>query len=423
MAIIPLPYGTGHIRLDTRNHPHLTVLQAGHPRVLADPLAAVRSALSAPAGTLPLAELIRQKQPGKIVVVVNDETRPTPYEAFFPPLLEVFAQCGIRDEQVTFLIATGLHPAHDEALNRKVYGDDMVGRFRFVSHRADEEQELADLGTLASGIPLKLNRLVVEADFVITLGVVMPHYFAGFSGGRKSILPGVAGHETIERNHARMLEIIDHLPDIHSNPISLEMLEGARRGGVDFIINAVVTDTQDIVFIAAGDLEEAWYKATEVCRPLYEVPLDRPADLCIATASGYPRDVNMYQAQKALDHADHGSREGGDILLLAEAPKGLGEHVFEQWLLKRLPPGELMSEVKKHFVIGGHKAYGFARVAARKKLHFCSSLDEKIIKLLYAEKVTNVQRFYDTYLQQHPQAEIVILPEGSVTLPVCEHSA
>ena len=103
MAIIPLPYGTGHIRLDTRNHPHLTVLQAGHPMVLADPLAAVRSALSAPAGTLPLAELIRQKQPGKIVVVVNDETRPTPYEAFFPPLLEVFAQCGIRDEQVTFL--------------------------------------------------------------------------------------------------------------------------------------------------------------------------------------------------------------------------------------------------------------------------------------------------------------------------------
>lgn len=420
MATILLPYGNTSVPLDTRGREKTRVYLPVPPTPLPDPLNAARYALRHPSGCPPLAELLRRKKPEKLVVVVNDETRPTPYHVFFPPLLETFAECGIRDDQITFVIATGLHPPHDDELNRKTYGSDMVDRFRFVSHVADDTDSLEYLGLLPSGIPLAINRLVTDADFIITLGVVMPHYFAGYSGGRKSILPGVAGHETIERNHARMLEVLDNLPEIHANPISQEMIWAARKVGVDFILNAVVTDEQDIVHLAAGDLEQAWYEATEISGKLYQVPFTHDADLCIVSASGYPRDVNMYQSQKALDHASHIVKPGGQILMLAECPKGFGEHVFEDWISRGYSPAKVLEEVPKHFVIGGHKAYGFARVAIKAELSFVSSLTEKETAMLWAKKCSDVQTFYDDFLLAHPDAEIAVLPQGSVTLPVSQ---
>lgn len=418
MAKIFLPYGGSAIPLDTRERGRTRVYLPEAPAPLADPLAAAREVLRHPVGCAALAELLDKKKPGSVVVVVNDETRPTPYPVFFPPLLETFAECGIRDERVTFVVATGLHPAHDEELNCKTYGAEMTRRFRFVSHTADDADGLEEFGLLPSGVPLKINRIVAGADFVITLGVVMPHYFAGYSGGRKSIFPGVAGRESIERNHARMLEVIDDLPAIHDNPISREMILAARKVGVDFILNAVVTEDQEIVHLAGGDLEEAWYAATEVSGGLYRVPFGEPADLCIVSASGYPRDVNMYQAQKALNHASRAVRRGGRILLLAEAPKGFGEPVFEDWISRGYSPEKVLKEVPRHFVIGGHKAYGFARVAARAGLTFMTSLSEEDTRKLWAGKCTDVQKYYDDFIGEYPDSEIAILPQGGVTLPV-----
>ncbi len=418
MAKVLLPYGRTSIPLDTRDHAKTRVYLPAAYRPQDDPLGMAREVLQHPIGCRPLAELIRNKAPKHVVVVVNDETRPTPYHVFFPPLLEVFAECGIRDEQVTFVIATGLHVPHDEELNRKVYGEEMVRRFRFVSHQADDITNIKDFGLLPSGIPLGINRMVAEADFVITLGVVMPHYFAGYSGGRKSILPGVAGHESIERNHARMFEVIDDLPDIHENPISLEMIWAARKVGVDFIFNAVVSDNQEIVCLVGGDLEEAWYAATEVSGSLYQVPFDAHAELCIVSSSGYPRDVNLYQSQKALEHASHIVRRGGQILLLTEAPKGFGDTVFEDWISRGYSPEKVLEEVPRHFVMGGHKAYGFARVAARANLTFVSSMGSQDLQKVWAQKCTDVQKYYDEFISKHPDADIAILPQGSITAPV-----
>lgn len=421
MGTIQLPYGNTNIRLCLREGSNTRIYMPNKPSVLVNPLEKARAVLRAPNGAKPLKDLLREKNPQKILIVVNDETRPTPYAAFFPPILEVFAECGIPDEHVTFLIATGLHKAHDEALNIKTYGPEMVRRFRFVSHEAEDKDMLVNLGPLPSGVPLEINRLAVESDFLITLGVVAPHYFAGFSGGRKSILPGIAGHETVEKNHARMLEIIDNLPEIHKNPVSLEMIWGARKLGVDFILNAVVTDDQEIVHISGGNMEAAWYECAEISHNLYAVPFDEYADLCIVSASGYPRDVNMYQSQKALEHADRITRDGGRIVMLSESPQGFGEPVFEEWMSKGMPPREIMEKISRHFIMGGHKAYGFARVAAHKKLTFISSLTKENTGKLFADKSDNIQALYDAFLDDNPQASVAILPQGSVMLPV--HSA
>lgn len=413
-----LAYGDSTLPLDVPDSVTPVILRPGGSAPLADPMTAVRAALADPTGTEPLADLLRARKPGRVVVVVNDETRPTPYGILLPPLLECFAAAGIADDQVVFLIATGIHAPHSDALNERIFGAELTRRFRFISHVATDEATLADLGPLPSGYDFKVNRLAVEADFLITLGVVMPHYFAGFSGGRKSILPGLAGKDTVRNNHARMVEIMDAMPPIRENPISLEMIAAARKVGVDFILNVVTDDKGRPVKIAAGDLVEAWYAAVDASAAIYEVPFTEQVDICVVSACGYPRDVNMYQAQKALDHADHITAPGGEIILAAQARDGYGEDVFEAWMRKGLPPREVMRRIRESFVIGGHKAYGFAKVADRATVRMITDMDAAAVRSLFAEKAGSVQEAFDAALAARPHARVAILPDGSLTLPV-----
>ncbi len=413
-----LAYGTGTVPLDLPDGLEPVVLVANEQPALPDPVQAVRDGLKNPIGAEPLVKQLKEKKPEKIVVVVNDETRPTPYYAFFPPLVEAFEEAGIRDEQVTFVIATGIHDPHSKELNEKTYGKHMTDRFTFVSHIAKDNDSLVHMGRFDSGYEFYVNKLAVEADFLITVGVVMPHYFAGFSGGRKSILPGLAGFRTVEQNHARMVELMDNLPPIRQNPVSLEMIEAARMVGVNFIINAVTGSNKEVVKIVAGDLVAAWYEAVDTSSSMFEIPFEKQVDICVSSACGYPRDVNMYQAQKALDHADRITRDGGTIILVSEAPTGYGEDVFESWMREGMTPQQIMDRIRTNFVMGGHKAYGFAKVAANKKFILVSSLSAEDSLPLFATKAESVQAAFDAALAAQPDATVAVLPQGSLTLPV-----
>ena len=413
-----LAYGTGTLPLDLPDDLEPVVLVANEQPALPDAVQAVRDGLKNPIGAEPLVKQLKDKKPEKIVVVVNDETRPTPYYAFFPPLVEAFEEAGIRDEQVTFVIATGIHDPHSKELNEKTYGKHMTDRFKFVSHIAKDDDSLVHMGRFDSGYEFYVNKLAVEADFLITVGVVMPHYFAGFSGGRKSILPGLAGFRTVEQNHARMVELMDNLPPIRQNPVSLEMIEAARMVGVNFIINAVTGSNKEVVKIVAGDLVAAWYEAVETSSSMFEIPFEKQVDICVSSACGYPRDVNMYQAQKALDHADRITRDGGTIILVTESPSGYGEDVFERWMREGMTPQQIMDRIRTNFVMGGHKAYGFAKVAANKKFILVSSLSAEDSLPLFATKAESVQAAFDAALAENPGATVAVLPQGSLTLPV-----
>lgn len=396
----------------------IEVVLPGAKAPIAKPEAAVRSVLDHPYGTPPLLEMLRKAAPRKLVIVVNDITRPTPYSLLMPPLLEVIGEAGIPDAHITLVTATGIHDPHSDEQNRQVYGEELCRRVRIVSHDATDKDNLVFKGKLPSGYDFWLNRLVDEADFLITIGVVMPHYFAGFSGGRKSILPGVAGKETVQKNHARMVELMDNLPPIRQNPVSLEMIHAARVAGVDFILNVVADDAGNLVEVVAGDLEEAWYKAVGVSESMYLSPIPRKADVAIAAASGYPRDINLYQSQKALDHADKATKPGGTVIVVAECREGYGEKVFEKFMNSGYTAEGIMAEVKAHFVMGGHKAYGFAKVAAEKKVIFVTSLSDQVVKSLFARKAATLKEAIEMALEdQGPKAEFIVLPEGSVTVP------
>lgn len=416
--LMQMKYGKSEIAFDVDQNRIIKTLEPNERPGISDPLNSVKEALKNPVGTRPLADLVSAKKPKNVVIVVNDITRPTPYESLLPPLLEVMHDCGLSDDQITFLTATGIHDPHTREQDLEVYGKDLVNKYRFVSHCADDDSTLVEMGSLSTGLSLKINRLVVEADFLITLGVIMPHYFAGFSGGRKSILPGVAGRESIEKNHSRMVYLMDDLPSIRQNPVSLEMIEAARLVGVDFILNVVTNSKKEIVKIVAGDLEDAWYEGVSVSSGMYEVPIARKADVAIASAGGYPRDINVYQAQKALDHADKATKTGGTIILVAECSQGYGERTFEEWMREAEKPSDVIERIKKNFAMGGHKAYGICKVANDKEIILISSLSEEETKGLFMRKMGSVGEAIKYVEDKYEQPSYILMPYGSLTVPV-----
>lgn len=417
-VLVKMKYGQGEVEFDVDGARVLKILEPNERPGLKEPLKGVQELLRNPIGTAPLADLISKERPKDVTIVVNDITRPTPYEYLLPPLLAELKYAGISDDDITFLTATGIHDPHTEEQNEQVYGKELVKRFRFVSHSADDEGSLVDLGELSTGFKLSVNKLAVRADFLITLGVIMPHYFAGFSGGRKSILPGVASRECIEKNHSRMLYLMDDLPPIEQNPISLEMIEAARKAGVDFILNVVTNSKKEITSVVAGDLEEAWYRGVAVSSAMYEVPIEQKVDVALVSAGGFPRDINVYQSQKALDHADKATKPGGTIILIAECRDGLGERVFEEWMKEAKTPDDVIGRIRDRFVLGGHKAYGICKVAKEKEIILISSLSDELTKRLFMRKMDTLRDAIDYVEAKYDSPSYILMPVGSLTVPI-----
>ncbi|WP_319561637.1 nickel-dependent lactate racemase [Marispirochaeta sp.] len=413
-----LKYGKITNPLDIKEECILDIIYPKKKSPPEDTHAAVEIALKKPLGTEPLVTMLKKRQPKRLVIVVNDITRPTPYSSLMPPLLRSIEESGVPRENVTLITATGIHRPHTPEENLQVYGRELVENYRIVCHDAEDDENLVRKGTLPSGYDFLLNRVVDEADFLITIGVVMPHFFAGYSGGRKSILPGVSGKSTVQLNHARMVELMDDLPPVRENPISLEMIHAARIAGVDFILNAVTDDNGTMIDVYAGDLEDAWYAAVDTSEELYVTEIRELADICIASASGHPRDINIYQAQKALDHADKATRPGGTIILVADCSGGYGDQVFEDFMRAGLSPEGIMKRVKEDFIMGGHKAYCFAKVAAEKRVILVSNVSKEETATLFAKKAASPQEALNESLRRHEKgARVRVLPEGGITVP------
>ncbi|TDO94845.1 nickel-dependent lactate racemase [Halanaerobium saccharolyticum] len=412
-----LKYGRENLEFEIESSRVLDVLKANEKEGVKDPLAEVESSLEVPIGTASLAELLAASEINELVIIVNDVTRYTPYDYLLPPLLKTISEAGIKNEQVTFIVATGVHSPHSDEQNREIFGEEIDDNYNFIHHDCD--QDLADLGQLSTGNQLQINKKVVDADFLITTGVILPHYMAGFSGGRKSILPGVAGRESIENNHAMMVEVTEEKPALKNNPISQEMFEAAEKVGVDFILNVVTNSRREIVQVVGGDYRQAWEAGIAKSAEMYHLSLAEKAEAAIVSSGGFPRDINLYQAQKALDHADHAVQKGGTIIWVAECLEGYGEERFQKWMDQAQKPEDNIDRIKKKFLIGGHKAFAISKVAAEKEIILISSLNQEQTENIFAKKMETIQEAVD-YLEAKHQADYsaYIMPQGSLTVPV-----
>ncbi|HEY3316190.1 MAG TPA: nickel-dependent lactate racemase [Bacillota bacterium] len=402
---VPLPDGEVLATLSLRGRPPLT-----------DPAAAIRDALRRPIASPPLAEVIR---PGdSVCVLLNDPTRLANTDTFLPVLLDELNRAGVRDQDIFGVFATGSHRALTEAEVKAIAGK-AAGRIRLFNHDATDQAGLAYAGRTSRGNEVYLNRRVLEADRVILTGGIVYHFFAGFGGGRKAMVPGVAGYQTIQFNHRLMLEPGAEIGRLAGNPVHEDLLEAARLGSPDFLVNVVLDEARRFLGVFAGDLVAAHEAGCRLVREVYGVPLARQADLVVASAGGHPKDINVYQLQKTMDNAVLAARPGGVVILLAECPEGHGNDTYHRWMTNYRSPERIEAAIREHFELGGHKAYAVTRLMRRAHFILYSSLPESLARELLFEPAASPEKAVAAALERlgTDRLAMVLMPDAGLTVP------
>ena len=325
---LSLPYGKEHLPLELDDRRVAAVLTSElerfHPRKTPEQL--VSGALENPVSTLPLRELSKGKR--HITIIASDHTRPVPSKLLMPALLREI-RTGNPLAEITILIATGCHRGTSRSELIAKFGEEIVEHETIVVHNCDDEENMVLLGTLPSGGQCRVNRLAVEADLLVSEGFIEPHFFAGFSGGRKSVLPGVAARETVLANHCA--EFINHpaarAGSLDNNPIHKDMMWAAEQAGLAFILNVVLNGEKEVIHAVAGDIHSAHRAGCDFLRGLCGVTAV-PADIVVTTNGGYPLDQNIYQAVKGMTAAESCVKDGGVIIIAAKSNDGHGGEAF-----------------------------------------------------------------------------------------------
>jgi nickel-dependent lactate racemase len=381
-----------------------------------DEAALVRQALARPIGSPPLRALARPGQ--KVAIVTSDLTRPCPSERLLPPVLAELAAAGVPDDDIFVVMALGLHRPMAATEMARAVGQEMHRRLRVINH---DPRETVHLGTTPAGTPVQIFRPVVEADLRICLGNLELHYFAGYSGGAKAIVPGCASRATLNANHAMMVERAAAAGRLDGNPVRADLEAATAMLGVDSILNVVVDATggwHRIVGAVAGDVTAAHRAGCQMVARRGIVPVARAADVVVVSAGGHPKDLNLYQAQKALDNAAHAVRDGGVIVLVASCPEGLGNPTFEAWLTDVDSPGELLARIRREFVLGGHKAAAVAAVLQRAQVYLVSELPADLTRRCGMVPFPSPGEALTAALSEvGTDGRVLVLPQGGSVLP------
>jgi len=417
MVDVWLPYGKTEVcaRIPTRNY--LGSIEPKERPGVADPRAEIERALNEPIGTKKLREIA--KAGDKVAIVVDDVTRATPTYLMVPPLLDELNRAGVKDEDITIIFGCGSHRAVKPQEMEKLVGEDVLKRVKTINHDYKSADQVF-LGKTSFGTKVYVNKLFTEADVKVLTGDVGLHYYAGYGGGRKSVLPAVSSAETIQQNHAMLLHPKAKTGVLDGNPVHEDMVEAAKLAKVDFILNIVTNGKRELVQAFAGDLEKAFYEGVKLVDEMYKVPIERRADMVVASSGGHSHDINLFQAYKGIDNALDAVKRGGVIVLVAECPEGHGNDVFYEWMTKFNDLKRMENEIKKRFVLGGHKAYYLTRALQRVKIILVSVMPDyyavNTFKLRTAKALNDALR--DAFDIAGKNAKVWAMPHGNITLPI-----
>jgi nickel-dependent lactate racemase len=356
----------------------------------------------------------------KISIVINDNTRITPSKEILPVLLNRLDNLRIKEENIEILIAVGSHRPVTEKEMDELLGKDIVSRFVVENHDCQAD-DLVNLGITHLQTPVELNRKFVEADKRITIGDVAFHYYAGYTGGRKSILPGISSLRSIQKNHSNLIHPDAVTGNLDGNVIHVDMTEAAKKAKVDFCVSVVLDSNKEIVEIATGrGIVSSFNKCVEKVDELFKVYVDKPADIVVVSSGGFPKDINLYQAQKAIEQAQTIIKQGGQLVVVAECRDGIGHKVFEEWMTQYKTLEELSKQVQTNFKLGGHKAYYMRKTMKRADIILVSELDSELVEdpfnMTPADSVENALDL--AFSRMGNDASVWTLPIGGETLPL-----
>ena len=406
-------YGTGVQRVTVPDR-NVTDILLSNP--MEHPLrgeAAVRHALAHPIGAQKLRELPKPGQ--KTVIVTSDISRPLPTYDLLPPVLEELDAAGIPREDVTLVFALGSHRPHTDAEKQKLMGKS-YGEIRCEDSTPGD---CVHMGVTRQGTPVDITRRVAEADFRICLGNIEFHYFAGYSGGAKAIMPGVSTPEAIQLNHRMMVSPDACAGKLAGNPIREDIEEAGDICGIHYIVNAVLDEHKHIVHAVAGDVTKAHREGCKYLDRMYRKPIHERADIVLVSQGGAPKDANLYQTQKALDNAKHAVKKGGTIILIGACPEGLGSAKFEQWLTQSPSAHAMVERIGRDFQLGGHKAAAIGMVLENAAIDLVSEMDPDFVRSIFLNPQPSAQKALDEAFQKYgPDATVIAMPFGGATLPI-----
>jgi nickel-dependent lactate racemase len=412
-----LPYSRTEVPIRVPDENLLGIIEAKQVPAAPDAVSEITHALNNPLGDMKIEVLAKPGQ--KACIVVDDKTRPTPSHLMVQPLLERLNQAGVRDEDITILFGCGTHLTMTPDEAPILIGEDCAKRVRILLHDA-ERQDLVYVGETSRGTKVRVNKVFAEADIKILTGDVELHYYAGYGGGRKSILPAITDSGSTQHNHSFMFDPLSKTGNIEGNPVHLDMVEAAHLVKPDFALNVVLNPQNSIVKAFAGDMDRVFEEGVRIVDDMYKVPVDSSADIVAVSPGGYPTDINLYQAHKALDSALGIVKDGGVIILVAECPEGHGHKVFYDWMAKFKTASDMKKEIRRHFVLGAHKAYYLADALDRVRIILVSTMPDyyasKVFRLRTA-KTANVAMNM-AFRMLNKKAKVLLLPHGATTLPV-----
>ncbi|MBL8173530.1 MAG: nickel-dependent lactate racemase [Bryobacterales bacterium] len=409
-----LPFGESSltVALDAPLIRHRSIAAA------ADEIAEVRRALRHPTGTAPLREMVRRGE--SVAIIVNDITRLTRSELMLPLLVEELSAAGVRDSDIVIVFALGIHRPQTDGERRRIIGDDLYRRLRSIDHDAFDEANLVHIGDTSFGNRVEINRTVWEADRIVLTGEIIYHLIAGYSGGRKSLVPGVASARTTTFNHNMIFDPRCRSGALEGNPAHEDLLEGARLAEPDFILNLVLSPEGQLVRAVAGDMEQAHREGCKVVDAMLRADLDAPFDLIIASAGGYPLDIDLRQAHKGLENAVQALRPGGAILFYAECPSGSGHPAIDEYAWRYGGDAEMEQALRETFAVGGHKAWWLARLGRLYNVHLVSTLPGEFVRRFGFHPVSperHVEALAELTAAAGSGARIGVLPYSGFTLP------
>lgn len=379
----------------------------------------IEQALNEPVGTLHLEELARGKR--DVVIVTSDITRPMPSWRVLPHVMDRLLKAGVNRSCITVVFAVGTHRRQTDQEKQHLAGDEIYKSYRCMD---SSECSFVRMGYTKEGTPIDIADKVANADLRICLGNIEYHFFAGYSGGAKAIMPGVSTMDAIRMNHSKMIHPMARAGTLEENPVRRDLEEAAGICGVDFLLNVVLDEHKNVVYAVAGDLKQAHRQGCRFLDGFFRREIKELADIVIVTQGGAPKDLNLYQTQKALANAEQAVKPGGIIILAGACPEGLGESVFEQWMLEAESPDQILERIQRDFRIGGHKAASFARALKRARIFLVSGIDKELVRNIFMEPFDHVQEAYDAAVEEMgPEARVMVMPYGGSTLPVLVQGA
>lgn len=415
MMQFKIPYGKVYQTINISAEYHADIIEPEDTPAPPDPLNIVSEALEKPFGTPQSFD----KKAQSVAIAINDKTRPVPHEYLLPPLLDKIAMAGIPNSNVFLLIATGTHVPMKPDEFKLILPPEIIRNYPVISHNCDDITNLVDLGSTSRQTPIAVNRQFYQADIRLAVGNIEPHHFMGFSGGAKSVSIGLTGRNTINTNHSMLDDPHAKIAEFELNPMRQDVEEIGQKIGIHLVLNSILNGNRELISALAGQSADVMKIGIEKSRNICQNKVFHLYDLVIASVGGYPKDINLYQAQKAISHASLITKNGGVLILVAECAEGIGSTSFEQFMTGITKTEEVMLKFRETgFQIGPHKAFMIAKQAARIHIYLISKLSADVTRKFLIQPSIDLQTAFSDaidILPNHPK--IAIMPHATNTIP------